>query len=255
MNEQAKDETQGHKILAASCSSDAQELQSTARRSLLVAATAGVLGIVTNAAAAPAQSASPEPGLVGVKTPSRLKSPLEVSFVAGSSGRWVIDRVSPVIGESLAAAPRLEVIEGRDTLRDPIEFWTLRGTTSNTRYTTHAESQAMAARQEGLGRTSATRAALIPVRKTDAWWSLSQDERRAIFEEQSHHIAIGIEYLPAIARRLHHSREMGEPFDFLTWFEYSPEHSADFERLVARLRASPEWRYVDREVDIRLTRA
>ncbi|MBA7472687.1 hypothetical protein ES707_08019 [subsurface metagenome] len=113
----------------------------------------------------------------------------------------------------------------------------------------------MSARQEGLNRPAATQAALIPIRKTDAWWSLEQDERRAIFEEQSRHIAIGIEYLPAIARRLHHSRELGEPFDFLTWFEYAPEHSADFEKLVVRLRTTPEWRYVDREVDIRLTRA
>src|SRR2546428_7160638 len=29
-------------------------------------------------------------------------------------------------------------------------------------------------------------------------------------------------YLPAIARRLYHCRDLGEPFDFLTWFEYAP---------------------------------
>ena len=81
-----------------------------------------------------------------------------------------------------------------------------------------------------------------------------QDERRAVLEETSHHIAIGLEYLPAIARRLYHSRELGEPFDFLTWFEFAPEHAASFERLVSRLRESAEWRYVDREVDIRLSR-
>jgi len=83
---------------------------------------------------------------------------------------------------------------------------------------------------------------------------LAQDERRAIFEEQSRHIGVGLEYLPAVARRLHHSRELGEPFDFLTWFEYAPEHSESFEELVRRLRDTEEWRYVDREVDIRLTR-
>jgi len=63
-----------------------------------------------------------------------------------------------------------------------------------------------------------------------------------------------LRYLPAVARRLHHSRDLGEPFDFLTWFEYAPEHSAAFEELVVRLRASEEWKYVDREVDIRLVR-
>jgi hypothetical protein len=83
---------------------------------------------------------------------------------------------------------------------------------------------------------------------------LAQDERRAIFEEQSRHIAIGMEYLPPVARRLHHCRELGEPFDVLTWFEYAPEHATDFENLVRRLRETREWSFVDREVDIRLSR-
>jgi hypothetical protein len=64
------------------------------------------------------------------------------------------------------------------------------------------------------------------------------------------------ESLPAIARRLHHCRDLGpdEPFDFLTWFEYAPADAGAFEDLVGTLRDSPEWRYVDREVDIRLAR-
>jgi hypothetical protein len=64
-----------------------------------------------------------------------------------------------------------------------------------------------------------------------------------------------MEYLPPVARRLHHCRKLGEPFDFLTWFEYAPEHSDAFEELVRRLRETREWQFVDREVDIRLTRA
>ena len=83
---------------------------------------------------------------------------------------------------------------------------------------------------------------------------LAQDERRAIFEEQSRHIRIGLDYLPAVARRLHHSRELGEPFDFITWFEYAPDHADAFEEMVRRLRDTPEWRFVDREIDIRLSR-
>ncbi len=74
-------------------------------------------------------------------------------------------------------------------------------------------------------------------------------------EERSHHIAIGMDYLPAISRRLHHSREIGEPFDFLTWFEYAAEHANAFEEMVARLRTTEEWHYVDREVDVRLVLA
>ena len=56
------------------------------------------------------------------------------------------------------------------------------------------------------------------------------------------------------ARQLYHSRDIGEPFDFLTWFEYAPQHSEAFEELVRKLRNTEEWRFVDREVDIRLER-
>ena len=89
---------------------------------------------------------------------------------------------------------------------------------------------------------------------SNAWWELPQDERRRIFEESSRHVAIGLEYLPAVARRLHHRRDLGEPFDFLTWFEFAPEHAAAFEGLVRRLRETEEWTFVRREIDIRLTR-
>jgi chlorite dismutase len=95
---------------------------------------------------------------------------------------------------------------------------------------------------------------LIPIKKSETWWELAQDERRRIFEESSHHIASGLEYLPAVARRLHHGRDLGEPFDFLTWFEFAPAEAAGFEELVQRLRATEEWTYVRRDVNIRLAR-
>jgi hypothetical protein len=47
---------------------------------------------------------------------------------------------------------------------------------------------------------------------------------------------------------------IAEPFDFLTWFEYAPEHAEAFEELVAKLRAREEWTFVEREVDVRLAR-
>jgi chlorite dismutase len=126
---------------------------------------------------------------------------------------------------------------------------------SNVRYATRTEVTALRERQEPLGRADARCAALIPIRKSPAWWALAQDERRAIFEEASHHTAIGMDYLPAIARQLFHSRDIAEPFDFLTWFEFAPEHASAFEELVGNLRATAEWTYVEREVDIRLERA
>ena len=181
-----------------------------------------------------------------------MPPPLTVSFVAGHHGPWRIERITAVAGESLAEARHLAVTEGATPPANGA--WTLRGATSNTRYTRRDEVNALAAQQAGLGRPEARCAALIPIRKSAAWWDLAQDERRAVFEEQSRHIGIGLEYLPAVARRLHHSRELGELFDFLTWFEYAPEHADAFEHMVQRLRATPEWRFVDREVDVRLRR-
>ena len=177
-----------------------------------------------------------------------------VTFVAGSTGPWLIKSLTAVAGDILPNAERLTVLEGADDRRPETTAWVLRGVTSNTRYTTRSETEALLRKQEPLGRPTATRAALIPIRKSEAWWALAQDERRAIFEESSRHIAIGLEYLPAVARRLHHSRELGEPFDFLTWFEYAPHDTDAFEELVRRLRATEEWRYVEREVDVRLQR-
>lgn len=181
-----------------------------------------------------------------------MPSPFVVTFSAGTSGPWLVDCVDAVAGKGLKPAPRLDITVSAETSGNRV--WSLRGVVSNTRYTRRDELTALAAKQEGLGRPSALRAALIPIRKSEAWWALAQDERRAIFEETSRHIEIGLAYLPAIARRLHHSRDLGEPFDFLTWFEYAPEHSEAFEEMVRRLRATEEWQFVEREVDIRLTR-
>lgn len=181
----------------------------------------------------------------------------QFTFAAGDQGAWQIEGVAAVRGESLAASPRLGVFPG---LAAPASAaWALHGLTSNTRYTTKAEAAALTAKQAPLGRTEASRAALIPIRKSQAWWALAQDERRAIYEERSRHTSIGLEYLPAIARRLHHCRDLAfsgepEPFGFLTWFEFAPEHEAAFNELLARLRASEEWDYVEREVDVRLVR-
>ena len=182
-----------------------------------------------------------------------MPPPLPVLFAFGNSGPWRVERIGPVCGESLPHAARLSVIEGPEASAPPGTAWMLRGTTSNTRYTNRSELDDLGARQEGLGRPFSRRAALIPIRKTEEWWVMAQDERRVIFEEQSRHIGIGLDYLPAIARRLHHCRELGEAFDFVTWFEYPPEHGDAFEELVRRLRETKEWAFVEREVDIRLS--
>lgn len=178
------------------------------------------------------------------------------SFVGGDVGLWIVESVQALVGEPLSEVPRVSVMAQTIKPLPSGAAWLLRGITSNERYVTREEKSALVITQEGLGRTAASRAALIPIRKTAAWWALTQDERRDIFEAHSHHIEIGLKYLPAIARRLHHCRDLGpdEPFDFLTWFEYAPADARAFEKLVRALRTSPEWQYVDREVDIRLVR-
>lgn len=179
-------------------------------------------------------------------------APLLVYFEAGQHGTWATTHAMTHIGETLASAPRLHI-----TLESGVgpTLWALKGVVSSLRYTTRAEAVDLLARSEGLGRLSSTRAVLIPIRKSPAWWALAQDERREIYEEQSRHTSIGMKYLPHIARRLHHSRDLGEAFDFLTWFEFAPEHEAAFDALLGELRDSKEWTYVDREVEFRFDRA
>jgi hypothetical protein len=179
-------------------------------------------------------------------------APLPVAFTAGTAGAWDVLDIRAIRGPALAAAPRIAVTIGAQP--QPPGAWTLRGVVSNLRYTTADEVARLVAKQEGLGRHAATRAALIPIRKTPAWWAMAQDERREIMETRSRHNAIGMDYLPAVARRLHHSRDLGEPFDFLTWFEYAPADQPAFDALLARLRASEEWAFVEAEVEIRLDR-
>lgn len=174
-------------------------------------------------------------------------------FVGGDSGAWLVTSMDAVKGHPLPNATHVAMLNGA-SIQGHQANWVLRGVTSNERYVTKTEKKNLVAVQQGLGRTPSTMAALIPIRKSAAWWLLTQEERREILEERSHHIQIGMAFLPAIARRLHHCRDIGtpEPFDFLTWFEFAPSDEARFNDLIAQLRATHEWSYVDHEVDIRV---
>jgi chlorite dismutase len=176
------------------------------------------------------------------------------TFVGGNDGPWRVTSSRAVVGDALPAATRVRLVAGHETANG--SAWSLSGLTSNERYVTRPEKTSLVAAQPDLGRPPATCAALIPISKNDEWWSLTQDERRQVFEETSGHIRIGMDYLPAVARRLHHCRDLGwpEPFDFLTWFEFAPADAPAFDTLLARLRSTPEWHYVSREAEIRLER-
>ena len=177
------------------------------------------------------------------------------TFRGGQSGLWRVTSVSPVTGEPLPFMPALSVIDG-DAVSLPLvpsrNAWRLVGVPSSfaTPSAPRSSSSCGPARARPI---EATCAALIPIRKSQAWWELTQEERRKIFEDRSHHIASSLRFLPAIARQLYHCRDLGEPFDFLAWL-FSPAHGSLFEELVAMLRRTEEWTYVEREVDVRVVK-
>jgi len=178
-------------------------------------------------------------------------------FVGGGSGAWRVLSIASVKGDGLLSVRRLSIQEAspepsRSDSGGEGPHWVLRGVRSHLRYVERSEKARLDELSPPLGRPQASRAALIPIRKSAAWWDLPQDERRAILEARSHHISGSMKYMPAVARRLYHCRDLGEPFDFLTWFEYAPADAELFEDLVQMLRATEEWTFVEREVDIRL---
>jgi hypothetical protein len=122
-----------------------------------------------------------------------------VRFVGGNTGIWRVLSIHSVQGDGLPQAERVAV--RRSDEPSPLESqWTLSGVISNVRYVERPEQQELTLKQSPLGRPKATMAALIPIRKTAAWWNLTQEERRNIFENKSHHISEGVKYLPSVAR-------------------------------------------------------
>lgn len=174
-------------------------------------------------------------------------------FESASTGHWQADSIAVLRGPGIASCEALTIRQAPD-MPPRGSPWPLVGVASHARYVERDERAALAAVQSPLGRPEATRAVLIPIQKSPEWWALAQDERRAIFEPRSRHISGSLPFLPAIARQLYHSRDLGEPFDFLTWFEFAPRDESLFDQLLASLRGTDEWTYVTREVELRFTR-
>ena len=120
---------------------------------------------------------------------------MPASFIAGDRGPWRIARVVAVRGEPLDPARALTVVEDGAAAAGGAA-WVLRGVRSHDRYTTRAEKDQLTMSSPPLGRPG-MHAALIPIRKSAAWWQLAQDERRAVIE-RSRHFPIGLEALPAV---------------------------------------------------------
>lgn len=173
-----------------------------------------------------------------------------ITFNGGDTGAWKVTSLQAVSGEGLPMAPYIHIVKGEGFV-SPVKFQ-LRAFISNLRYTERSEKTVLDAHSIPLGNPSHTCAALIPIKKSEEWWKMTQEERRDIFERKSNHIANSVAYLPFISRQLHHCRDLGEEYDFITWFEFAPEHQDRFDELSAILRTSEEWKYVIRETDIRL---
>jgi hypothetical protein len=94
---------------------------------------------------------------------------IPVTFVGGVVGAWRVDQVRAVVGESLPVVERVDMRAGRE--EDAAAVWTLRGVAGHARYVVRDEKTALDERSPPLGRPEATRAALIPIRKSAAWWS------------------------------------------------------------------------------------
>ncbi len=174
-------------------------------------------------------------------------------FIGGDSGPWKVTKMNTLKGLPLEKVSHIKR-QPNSILKSNEGTWALKGVISNLRYTEKGEKEKLIALQEDIGRASATHMAMIPMRKSESWWALAQDERRKIFENKSHHTQTGLKYLPEIARKLYHSRDLGEPFDFITFFEFKPEHANYFDELLGYLRSTEEWTFVDREIDIRMIR-
>jgi chlorite dismutase len=172
--------------------------------------------------------------------------------------RYSVDEVRTVRGADLvtpAHGGTLVRIEHTGQLFDPAAPFV--GVTQHVLYTGADE------RRE-LVRVSAPEsgpiAVLIPICKSPAWWALAQDERRAFLRTgRPGHFEIGLEYASRIYRRLYHARGLpGSSWDFLTYFELPRDQSDSFRELLRRLRdadENPEWQFVEREVEIWLTKA
>lgn len=173
---------------------------------------------------------------------------MQRTFYGVGAGEWKVIRSTTLCGEPLPEVSHLTTTE------TAAASWSLSGVVAERVYATAEEDARLRALSPELGRPQDTRGAFIALRKSAQWWSLSHNKRRRIFEEQSRHMRIGEGYLPAVARQIFHSRALGEPFDFLSWFEFAPQFEGAFDELVDKLRRSREWAYVEREVELRLIR-
>ena len=77
-----------------------------------------------------------------------------------------------MVGDGLPHVSRLDVVSKTRTPAGAA--WFLAGVSGHARYVERREKTMLDAASPPLGRPEATRAALIPIRKSGAWWALPQ---------------------------------------------------------------------------------
>jgi chlorite dismutase len=127
----------------------------------------------------------------------------------------------------------------------------LRGVVQHLHYTTLAERTDLTARSSTELPAGVT-AVLIPIRKSAEWWAMAHDQRGEHFHKK--HTPIGAPYVERVFRKLYHARYLGTPYDFLTYFEFQPADADYFRQLLAELRATEEWKYVEDECEVWMTK-
>lgn len=175
-------------------------------------------------------------------------------YVGAASGPWRVTEMTTLSGAPLKPATHVQIAHGQVNPLRVRSSWVLKGVVRNTRFFSREERLPLNAHRFAPNPSETTCAALIPIRKSAEWWKLDDEDRQQIVEARSRAITRGFGFIPAIARRLLYGRDLGEPFDLVTWFEYSPSDARIFDDLTCALRASEEWKFVEREIDIRLVR-
>ena len=65
------------------------------------------------------------------------------TFVGGTAGRWRIERIQVIVGQTLPSVPRLSIFEGNQSTTLEGSIWLLRGVTSYERYVHKTERSAL----------------------------------------------------------------------------------------------------------------
>ena len=82
-----------------------------------------------------------------------------VSFLAGDTGDWTVERITPVRGDGLAPARALQRIEGAELVVPSNGAWMLHGIRSNERYVETGEKNVSPPFSRGLDARAAPRGA------------------------------------------------------------------------------------------------